>query len=82
MKTEDGCPAFPIPSVGTGDPRDGMTRGFNGMSLRDWFAGQALNGIVANLHNWKFEGKQMTPEEVCRIAFASADAMLIERNKQ
>lgn len=23
----DGGPAFPVPSAGTGDPRDGMTQG-------------------------------------------------------
>lgn len=41
MSTEhDGGPAFPVPSVGTGDPRDGMTRGSDGMTLRDYFAGQ------------------------------------------
>lgn len=35
---DDGGPAFPVPSVGTGDPRDGMTQGSDGMSLRDWLA--------------------------------------------
>lgn len=37
---DDGGPAFPVPPVGTGDPRDGMTTGHDGMTLRDWFAGQ------------------------------------------
>lgn len=48
-----GGPAFPIPGmppVGTGDPRDGMAGGCDpqpGMSLRDWFAGQALAVMTA-----------------------------------
>ena len=37
----DGGPAFPIPAVGTGDPRDGMTVGASGMTLRDYFAAAA-----------------------------------------
>ncbi len=36
---DDGGAAFPI--VAYGVPKDGMT-------LRDWFAGQALAGILAN----------------------------------
>lgn len=43
----DGGPAFPVPSVGTGDPRDGMTRGSDGMSVRTWLAGHAMNGILS-----------------------------------
>ena len=46
-KINDGGPAFPVPSVGTGDPRDGMTRGSDGMSVRTWLAGQAMNGILS-----------------------------------
>ena len=39
-KPNDGGPAFPI---GSGDMRDPM-----GMTLRDWFAGMALQGILAS----------------------------------
>ena len=46
-KINDGGPAFPVPSVGTGDPRDGMTRGSDGMSVRTWLAGQAMSGILS-----------------------------------
>lgn len=49
----DGGSAFPIPSVGTGDPCDGMTTGQEGMTLRDFFAAHALalspnEGTMAN----------------------------------
>lgn len=45
--TNDGGSAFPITPCGTGDPRDGMSRGSDGMSLRDWFAGMALQGFIS-----------------------------------
>lgn len=48
MKPIEGEPAFPIPPVGTGDPRDGMTTGSPGMTLRQWYIGQALMGFNAN----------------------------------
>ena len=48
MKPIEGEPAFPSPPVGTGDPRDGMTTGSPGMSLRQWYIGQALMGFNAN----------------------------------
>jgi hypothetical protein len=35
---EHGGPAFPIPPVGTGDPRDGMAGGSSGMTLREYAA--------------------------------------------
>ena len=48
MKPIEGEPAFPSPPVGTGDPRDGMTTGSPGMTLRQWYIGQALQGFCAN----------------------------------
>lgn len=45
VKKNDGGPAFP--SVGLDTP-DGIA--FEGMSLRDWFAGQALSGLLASGH--------------------------------
>lgn len=49
----------------------------HGMTLRDWFAGQALQGFLANpnaTQDWiaKFAASS---------AYAMADAMLVERNK-
>lgn len=73
----DGGPAFPMPPVGTGDPRDGMAGGSNGMSLRDWFAGQALNGLLASYANWPNPDQFGASKDV----YAYADAMLKERIK-
>jgi hypothetical protein len=42
-----------------------------GMTLRDWFAGQALAGIACD----------ETPETAAEAAYRFADAMLAERSK-
>ena len=63
----DGGPAFPITENGL--------QGYNGMSLRDYFAGQAMTAIIGSLY--------CTPEtsfkEVSGRAYAYADAMLKAR---
>jgi hypothetical protein len=74
----DGGPAFPILPVGTGDPRDGMTRGSDGMSLRDYFAGQALVGILTCFAG---SSKLLPSENIAKRAWENADAMLAEREK-
>lgn len=64
---DDGGPAFPM-STGYGYEQTGMT-------LRQWFAGQALAGLCANPNNHNIQ-------EVCaRISYAQADAMIAEGNK-
>jgi hypothetical protein len=50
--------------------------GQSGMSLRDWFAGQALAGIVAGT-----EADDETEETCARYAYLYADAMMAERSK-
>jgi hypothetical protein len=64
---KDGGPAF---------PREYMHTGHSGMSLRDWFAGQAL----ANSRTFFGENSSATPEDVALQAYAVADAMLAERD--
>jgi hypothetical protein len=58
----DGGPAFP--------PGDGSE---NGMSLRDYFAGQALAGALAD------PTCDLAPIELAKIAYREADAMLAAR---
>ena len=68
-KIKDGGPAFPTPNDGF----DGMTYG---MSLRDWFAGQALSGFIARC---------ATDEDWARlplVLYEMADAMLKAREAQ
>lgn len=61
---DDGGPAFP-----------GVLRGtYGGMTLRDWFAGQALCGWVSDP---AIDSNQ--EEGVARICYALADAMIQAR---
>lgn len=74
MSKETGGPAFP-PNAGwrDNDPK------CQGMTLRDWFAGQALMGIEASQG---IAGEFVaTAEGVAERAYRMADAMLKERDK-
>jgi hypothetical protein len=46
-----------------------------GMYLRDWFAGQALNGVLSNLSN----GESINVVAVSAMCYRAADAMMEER---
>lgn len=66
-----GGPAFPVSLPGIGD------NGWQGMTLRDWFAGQALPQVLA----MDTRGSDLTPFDLARVAYEVADAMLAEREK-
>ena len=67
-KRDDGDTAFP--SHGTmGEVNH------EGMSLRDWFAGQAMHGAGAKFASW------FSFDWASSIAYYHADAMLAERKK-
>lgn len=54
------------------------------MTLRDYFAGQALMGILATsktIEDASGPLKTLSPEAIALMAFSYADAMLAERNK-
>ena len=68
----DGGPAFPVPD--SYYPHGGIRHGFNGMSLRDWFAGEAMKALIAAF-------PENSAPAIARLAFAQADAMLAERAK-
>jgi hypothetical protein len=71
--TDDGGPAFPL-----NHQAPGMAPEFYyGMTLRDWFAGQALSGIEASQGN---SGHFVsTSERVAARAYELADSMLKAR---
>jgi hypothetical protein len=76
-KTDDGGPAFPHMKRPRPDLGAGVTETFTdgGMSLRDWFAGQAI------LARWG-NGEPMSYEDAAHIAYQMADAMLEARKVQ
>ena len=63
-------------------PRDHRHFGHNGMSLRDWFAGQALAGLMANA-NIPFapDYAECEPSQIADASYEIADAMLAHRQK-
>lgn len=68
----DGGPAFPKPL----DPypnAQGMESGTHGMSLRDWFAGQALAGMLAD------QTFDAPAEMMAESSYRIADAMIRAR---
>jgi len=73
--TKDGGPAFPM----SGDPNVDFDRG---MSLRDYFAGQALVGLYSSgdldlaVHSKR---KSTEREDLSRMCYAVADDMLAAR---
>lgn len=77
MAMKDGGPAFPttrserLPSRGEEVQFAEVT--YPGMSLRDWFAGQALAGCSVDLCD---------PRMVAEWCYGVADAMLAARNTQ
>lgn len=66
--------AFPIPDLYTNDGI-GISEGSPGMTLRDWFAGQALAGLAASPMDMPAEAYGMT-------AYFIADAMLAARAEE
>jgi hypothetical protein len=80
-QSKDGGPAFPatrnefVPCVG--GYGETMSVEYAGMSLRDWFAGQALIGICqAEMGEREFV---VEPSTLANAAYKMADAMLKQR---
>jgi hypothetical protein len=73
-----GGPAFPRAPIGEDCERPYGHQ--EGMSLRDYFAGQALAGISAGY--WGNPGRSgLSPQDLAAEAYALADAMIKERNE-
>ena len=64
-KIDDSGPAFPVADMGQ--------HGAYGMTLRDYFAAKAMQGIVAN------SNRDYAWADLAAEAFALADAMLATR---
>ena len=69
-KANNGGPAFPCDITA-----NGHRIVCDGMTLRDWYAGMAVQGLLSDA------SVQGTPEEFAQRSFSVADAMLKERLK-
>jgi len=65
-KPKDGGPAFP------------ERHGLSGMTLRQWYAGQAASGLMAGMK----PGDPSTPQDVAMAAFLVSDALIAEDEKE
>lgn len=74
MSKDDGGPAYPR------EDYQGGGGGQTGMSLRDWFAGQAMAGMMA--FNGSLLGRTTkSPEVVAALAYEYADEMIKTRGQ-
>lgn len=80
-KVDDGGPAFPVPP--DAQYSDGESLAFAqsnpGMTLRDYFAGQAIVGALASRAHPKIILSEIAFDEFARDCFKLADAMLTAR---
>lgn len=79
---KDGGPAFATPPTTVtrwdcGDEYQETQNGQAGMSLRDWFASQALAGMC----HCGATSTENSASHLARAAYAVADALLAEREK-
>jgi hypothetical protein len=73
-KINDGGAAYPVATI------DGYTQ--YGMSLRDWFAVFALQGLLASGGMPRTAWEPIAPDHAAEQAYFLADAMLKARNTQ
>lgn len=78
MSKDNGGAAFPSPGVLMDDGRGGEYQqgAYEGMTLRDYFAGQALVRITA-----ADQDGVMSPQITAMACYRLADAMIAERAK-
>lgn len=97
MKTQkqhdqDGGPAYPA-TIHTEDNSGTHYEDHPGMTLRDWFAGQALPALektelsiamaahLLGIDDASYRSEIHWPKVMAKLAYGLADAMLAERNK-
>lgn len=73
MSVKNGGSAFPVVKTTKCRIDDADVHSTGGMTLRDYFAAKAMQGILAD-HETTGE-----PEPTARLAYATADAMLAAR---
>jgi len=71
----DGGPAFPVTQF-VDDPLSLVESTHRGMSLRDWFAGQAILAVLTTNASYSAHFNTST---LAQAAYEIADAMIAER---
>jgi hypothetical protein len=80
MKAYEGGPAFPSGEAGNGENRFGREAMWEGMTLRDYFAGQALGHLSQPLLKAIYDTGQIPRcGEVAGLCYEIADAMIEAR---
>lgn len=74
MTTQDDKPAFPITA--------GNQVYCTGMTLRDYFAAQAIAGMMANCDSTGMNGWLGAQDHLAKFAYNIADAMMKERGNE
>lgn len=75
MDKPENPPAFPLADHYSHDGIP-LSEGSQGMTLRDWFAGQALQGLCAQS---QIHAMSHRSEDTASKAYRLADAMLAQR---
>ena len=86
-RRDDGGAAFPGGTIKEDAQRveDFCLPYHGGMSLRDWFAGQALNGLVSRETDDVIADvlqRRAYPLVWAKVAYRAADALLAERQRR
>ena len=84
-KPNDGGPAFPVKKF---DNDIGDYYLSSGMTLRDYFAAKAMQGMITSLTEFDptlLDGKSIIvnrPRDISELAYTYADTMLAHRDKK
>ena len=74
MSKKTGGPAFPTTK------ESHMTICSRGMTLRDYFAAKAMQGVLSGVFSLSERG-ELPQQELARFSYEIADAMIAEREK-
>lgn len=78
MSKDNGGPAFPqmrVWNAAMAEYED--TQQYPGMTLRDWFAGQAINGLLSGRAGARLNDSILGGD--AKLAYEIADAMIVAR---
>lgn len=79
---KNGIPAFPVPIPEGAHPTSITAQECRGMSLRDYFAAAALNGMLSNgFMPGIVSHSEKLPLDYVGAAYELADKLLAERDK-